>query len=345
MPGDISSCKGVDIASSFGGVAPDSKNVAPPKTGCSDEARPLEGCSGIAGETSASQAGCRGFESLRPLFLFPRRENFISLTVEESTLYHQWPEPSCSDLKLLDESPVAYYERKVAKTAPPRTGEALSYGTLLHGWAEIGDEAFWSRAVICPDQYATSTGAWGKAADAWARDLPPDALPLAPADGHKLRAQTLQVLANPAARKLLTTAIIKEANVRWKWNGHLVRCRFDGATDDCFWDIKTTRDQQPLETFWQSVKTYRYHMQAAMYESAMLACGWDYHPLVFITTSTTYPYHCSVVTLPPSVTARGKSRCLRLLDELATRIDLDHWLPSDYGQISELPCPRFFKES
>ena len=63
-------------------------------------------------------------------FLFPPRGNFISLTAEESSLYHTWPDPSCSDLKLLDESPVAYYERKVAKTAPPRSGEALSYGTL-----------------------------------------------------------------------------------------------------------------------------------------------------------------------------------------------------------------------
>jgi hypothetical protein len=45
------------------------------------------------------------------------------------------------------------------------------------------------------------------------------------------------------------------------------------------------------------------------------------------------------------VTARGKARCLRLLDELETRIDFDHWLPNDYGHIQELPCPRFFKES
>lgn len=278
-------------------------------------------------------------------FLFPPRGNFISLTAEESSLYHTWPDPSCSDLKLLDESPVAYYERKVAKTAPPRSGEALSYGTLLHSWAEIGDAAFWARAIICPDQYATSTGLWGKAADAWARELPPDALPLAPADGHKLRAQTRQVLANPAARKLLEEAIIKEHNVRWRWNGHNVRCRFDGATEQCWWDIKTTRDQKPLEQFWSSVRQFRYDMQAAMYESAMLACGWDYHPLVFIATSTTYPYHCSVVKLPPAVTQRGRERCLRLLDELETRRDYDHWLPNDYGQILELPCPRFYKES
>jgi hypothetical protein len=332
----------VDMFSSPRGGDCDEKIDTPPKKLSLTQGASLEGVN----QPPGSQLPKLDVEGSSPFarFLFPSRKNFISLTVEESSLYHTWPEPSCSDLKLLDESPVAYYERKVAKTAPPRSGEALSYGTLLHSWAEIGDEAFWKRAVICPDQYATSTGLWGKAADAWARELPPDALPLAPADGHKLRAQTLQVLANPAAKKLLSQAIIKEHNVRWRWNGHSVRCRFDGATDDCWWDVKTTRDQKPLEQFWQSVKSYRYDMQAAMYESAMLACGWDYHPLVFIATSTTYPHHCSVVTLPPAVTQRGRERCLRLLDELETRRDYDHWLPNDYGQILELPCPRFFKE-
>ena len=331
-----------NIVSDSGGATPQKKIPCPQKVDYSNGVRPSEG----EIRPASNQLPKLDVEGSSPFARsFGRQKNFVSLTAEPSIQYHSWPEPSCSDLKLLDESPVAYYERKVARIAPPRSGEALAYGTLLHLWGEVGDKDFWARAQICPDSCATSTGAWGKATDAWARELPPEVIPLCPADGHKLRAQTRQILANPAAKKLIASAVIKEANVRWKWNGHLVRCRFDGATDECWWDLKTTRDQKPLESFWQSVKQYRYDMQAAMYESAMVACGWDYHPLVFIATSTTYPYHCSVVTLPPSVTARGKARCLRLLDELETRIDFDHWLPNDYGQIQELPCPRFFKES
>lgn len=258
--------------------------------------------------------------------------------------YHGRPEISCSQLKELDSSPLSFYLRHERKVAPPKSGDALAYGSLLHLWGEWGDPEFWRRAQIAPSDVVTATGQLGRAAEGWLKSLPKDAVALAPADAAKLRAQTEQILANDAARECIENSMDREFNVRWLWHGHAMRCRCDGATADYWYDFKTTRESDPKATAWKAVSDWRYDIQSAVYEAAATAAGWPPHRLRFIFTSTVWPHHCAVVTLPDSVVRRGRKRALELLAELQQRREWDSWLPADYGKVHELECPRFMHE-
>jgi len=240
-------------------------------------------------------------------------------------IYHGWEETSCSQLKCLRESPLAFYWRFERGEAPDRQSDALDYGTLLHTWAEVGEEDFWPRVEVCPDTLATSTGAFSAKAKDWKANLDPDKIAICPADYKKLRDQTRALLANPDVQRLLPQITDAEFNVRWKWAGHACRCRVDAATADGFIDWKTTRDANPAAEWWRSALKFGYHLQSAMYTAAGLAAGWPAHRMTFVVTSTVWPYESVVGPLPQKIVDRGHNECLRLLDELAMRREMGCW--------------------
>lgn len=258
----------------------------------------------------------------------------------EAATYHKWPEPSASHLKALASSPVEYYERFVEPTSLFEENAAMAYGTLLHLWGEVGEEDFWPRTVEPDAKYVTATGALNVAGREWAKEQGESAIVISPADRKKLRAQTLQILANSASAELLESAVDKEFNVRFSMNGHRVRCRCDGATPSVWYDIKTTREKYPLATFHRAVRDFHYDIQAAVYLAAALEIGYEPHSMRFICTSTTYPYLCEVAYLPQSVVDRATETCHQLLEELAARKETNHWLPTTYGQVHELWVPQ-----
>ena len=271
----------------------------------------------------------------------PAAATSVIISHEPAEEYHLWRETSCSQLKELRRSSLAFYLRHVLREAPPKSGDALSYGSLLHLWAELTDTVFWERAVVAPETVCTAAGAIGAKGKEWIKTLDPLAIPVSIADAAKLRPQTRQILANKAARELLESTVDREFNIRWEWDGHKVRCRVDGATSDCFYDLKTTRDENPLATFASSVWEFGYHLQAAMYGSAAVAAGWPEHRMVFIATSTVWPYRCECVVLPHDLMEVGRQECLALLNELQQRLEWDCWHPSSYGEVHELKCPAW----
>jgi hypothetical protein len=253
--------------------------------------------------------------------------------------YHRWPETSCSQLKALRESPVEFYYRHVLGEAPPKRSEALDYGSLLHTWAEIGEGQFWPSTRVAADSLVTATGAFSKKADEWIASLDPGLIPISPADRDKLRAQTNRLLKDRDVRELIEARVDAEFNCRWLWNGHKVRCRVDGATPYTFFDWKTTRDKCPQRTWFRSVIEYGYHLQSAMYESAMQAMGMERDRMRFIVTSTVWPHECFVCVLPERLIEIGRRECLRLLDELKQRLEFDCWDRLDSQGVCELYVP------
>jgi hypothetical protein len=256
-------------------------------------------------------------------------------------VYHGWPEVSCSQLKALRESPLAFYWRFIARSAPPHKSDALAYGSLLHTWAELGADAFWPNVVVAPDTLVTATGALSKRADEWLKGLDSQSIPVSPADFDKLRAQTNALLRNPEVARIIEARTDAEFNIRTAWHGHPIRCRVDGATADFFYDWKTTRDLSPMRDWWRSVLQFGYHLQSAMYQHCAVQAGWPEHRMRFIVTSTVWPYECCVVVLPERLIEKGRRECVRLLDELRNRLDWDVWTRLDSHEVCELPCPEF----
>lgn len=271
-------------------------------------------------------------------------EDSVRVCHTPAKVYHGWPETSCSQLKELAHSPLSFYLRHILGVAPAKSGESLAYGTLLHLWAELGADEFWRLVAVAPPDVVTATGQLGKAAQAWLQSQPEGAIAVSPADAEKLRAQTEQILANDAARECIEQSVDREFNVRWKWHGYDMRCRCDGATADYWYDFKTTREVDPLQSAWRAVSEWGYDLQSAVYEAAAEACGYPPHRLRFVFTSTVWPHHCAVVTLPEGVVRRGRKRALSLLAELQQRKEWDSWVPSDYGRVHELECPKFMHD-
>ena len=267
--------------------------------------------------------------------------NYPTVCKTEAETYHGWPETSCSMLKALRESPIAFYWRHIAKAAPPKQSGSLSYGTLLHIWGEIGDKPFWSQAKTIPIELCTATGAVAKKAKSWVEDQGPDAIIISPSDEKKLRHQTEALLRNPEVRKILSQTIDTEFNIRWLWEGSPCRSRVDGMTEESFYDWKTCRDENPIATWYKSCLKWGYDMQSAMYQNAAIAVDYPSTRMQFIVTSTLWPYENAVVVLPYEVLQQGYTKCMNLLEELQSRKEWDCWERYEAQGVTELAFPAY----
>lgn len=255
---------------------------------------------------------------------------------EPAEEYHKSPGISCSMLKDYAASPLGYWLRHIQRSAPPKTSSALRAGTLLHTRHELGDEGWASAVEVAPDSAVTAAGQLSKSGEAWLAGLDPGKVGLTSFELQCVNDQWDGILRNPAAAAIIEDRVDAEFNVRWEWDGHSMRCRCDGATAGFWYDLKTTRDQYPLTQFASSVRQWGYDLQSAVYQEAAVAAGWPDERLTFIVISTVYPHHCHVVRLPQATIRRARDRALRYLSEIRQRTEFGHWLPDDYGDITEL---------
>jgi hypothetical protein len=262
-----------------------------------------------------------------------------TISREPAEEYHKSPGISCSMLKDYAASPLGFWLRHIQKVAPPKTSPALRAGTLLHLRHELPDEEWRRRLVVADSAACTATGQLGKAGEKWLADLGPEQIGITPAELSAVDAQWAGIMRNPAAVALLDERVDAEFNVRWEWDGHQMRCRCDGATSAVWYDLKTTSDLYPLQTFGSSVRKWGYDLQSAVYEEAAQRAGWPEGRLTFIVISTLFPHHCHVVQLPAGIVRRARDRVLQYLSEINYRTDFGHWLPDDYGEITELRMP------
>jgi len=232
-----------------------------------------------------------------------------------------------------------FYLRHVAKSIKSEESSALSHGTRLHRWLEVGDR-LWDELVVPPSEVLTDTGLIGKKALAWVAENSPGREPVSSKEMAQLRYEADAVMGHKAARRLIEAAVAHEVSVRWTGpDGDLLRCRPDLVSEEAWVDLKTTREEDILSSFWQSVKDYGYHAQDAHYQWGMEGLGMEARPLVFIVVSTAPSHDCCVVTLPQEWVAEGRRRLLRSLADIRVRMDLDYWLPDQHGEVIELPVP------
>jgi hypothetical protein len=262
---------------------------------------------------------------------------------EANSAYHSdRPYDNKSLLALFGKSPVLYYEQVIAQTHTPVGSDSLQYGTLVHLLMELGEVEFNRRAAVAPDPYVTAAGAISTKADAlkWRASLAPDSIPVSPADMAMLKRQLAQIRANGAARELFECPGWSEVSIRWmRPDGSKLRCRDDKITDiGQVVDWKTTRDEQPLKTWWTAARQYDYFLQAALYEEGARMAGLPDLPMLFVLLSTT-TFQCHVVTLPRPLVAAATERLNELLADLRLCREMESYLPQDYGQITELFVP------
>ena len=274
----------------------------------------------------------------------------LCLSDEPIERYHSdrewWSKSQLWDLR--SRGPSFFRARHLLGTQPYESSDAFRKGTLVHLWAELGDAAWWQRVVEVPESALGSGGRRTKATDefeAKALAKNPDAIILKSDEVWAYRAQFSAILDNPIYGAMSADTIAREFSIRWRdASGLQLKCRPDAATHDVLWDIKTTREAQPLESFWKSVVDFGYGFQAVLYLEGARALGLDVRDFVFLITSTVPPYACHAVTLPKRFLDRSRRLLRQTIAELQARLELDHWLPEDSGQVTELFIPERYME-
>lgn len=302
---------------------------------------------GSGDETLARQARGHRFESYIA-------HSALTTTVEEGESnedYHSSAGWSKSQLwDFASRGPRYFYLRHVAKATKPEESAALSHGTLLHRWLEVGDK-LWDEIVAPPSNLLTDTGRIGKAAKEWMAEHANGRKPVAESEIAQLRAESEAIMAHSAARQLIEARMASEVSIRWQHNdGTLLRCRPDLISEDelgpIVVDLKTTREADVLSSWWRSVVDYGYHAQDAHYQWGMEAVGMDARPLVFIVVSTVGPAHdVAVVNLPSELVRIGRRRMEAAIADIGVRLNFDCWMPEQHGEVVELPVPSHILRS
>jgi exodeoxyribonuclease VIII len=268
-------------------------------------------------------------------------------TVEEAESnqdYHSSAGWSKSQLwDFISRGPRYFYLRHVAKSIKPEESAALSHGTLLHRWFEVG-ESFWDELVVPPAKLLTDTGRVGKAAKEWLAEHAAGKSPVSQSELDQLRCEADAIMAHAAARDLIAAKLASEVSIRWLHeDGTLLRCRPDMISEDLLGpivvDLKTTREADVLGSWWRSVMDYGYHAQDAHYQWGMEAVGMDARPLVFVVVSTVAPHDVAVVNLPSELVDSGRARMRSAIADIGVRMSIDCWMPEQHGEVVELPVP------
>ena len=247
---------------------------------------------------------------------------------------------------LRSNGPLWFHQRYLAQAIQSPQSDALARGTLVHEWAEQGDDAWWSRVAVVPAEYIGANGALLKKGQEWRDTLSPEAIVLKQAEVESYRAQFSQLKANPLFRQLSDATEHREFSIRMPCpdSGLQVRCRPDAATETVLWDLKTTRDQQPLKAFHKAVHEFGYGFQASLYTRLARAAGFRAERFVFVVSSTVAPYECHAVVLPQDYLDQSERQVIDTCRDLQSRLVLDHWQAPEAGQLTELFMPSWTYE-
>lgn len=247
---------------------------------------------------------------------------------------------------LRSQGPLYFKKRFLAHSIPSPQSDSLARGTLVHEWAEQGAGVWWGRVAIVPPEFIGANGALLKAGQAWRDSLPPDAIALKQFEVESYRAQFAQLRGNAVFRRLTEETEHREFSIRGvcQDSGLQIRCRPDAATEWCLWDLKTTRDQQPLKTFHKSVHDYGYGFQAALYLKLARLAGFSPSQFVFVVSSTVPPFECHAVVLPQAYLEQSDRQVTETCRDLVSRLALDHWQCPEAGQLTELFMPHWTME-
>ena len=252
---------------------------------------------------------------------------------------------STSGINLFDRSPLLYQQRITQAHSSPST-EGMQRGTLVHLLMEIGLDAFLERAREVPAAHITAGGALSTKKESLQWKLEVEAagkIAIAPAEMEVLLGIWEQADANSAVRDIRESLIANEVSIRWqRADGSRLKCRPDGVTSTGqVIDWKTTRDADPIKTFWSAAREFGYFLQNAVYEEGAQQAGLPEHPVIYVLLSTVPPYSAHAVTMPRHLVQQAAARLDELLADLAARREMDAFCPRDYGSVTELIVPPY----
>jgi exodeoxyribonuclease VIII len=254
-----------------------------------------------------------------------------------AALYHNRPELSHSQLKDFSQSPWDFWMRHKNPLRPVRTTStaAQNTGEILH-CAILEPHRFVRDYAAGPD-VSRATKEW-KFADAEAKEQGKTLLKLG--EWQEVVNCADSVRSHPLARKILEEKSLQtEVSATWEIGDVKCRGRFDGMTDWCLADLKTSSKGSPIDFMWQAEK-YSYHTQAAYYQMGHFRAteAQEQLPFMFIVFETEYPFKCYVYRTTTEFLERGRAMIQKWLAEYSDCLQRNKW-PCDNGSLIELTPP------
>lgn len=238
---------------------------------------------------------------------------------------------SKSGLDLINKSPAHY--KYWLDHARDETA-AMQKGTLVHTLALEPETVRDAYAVMPADIKQRRGKAYDEfAADAGSRII----LTLSQMDEAKRIVDAVE--RNPVARKIIAEAQGIEESVFAEdfGTGIKCKCRPDIRYGNTLYDLKTTRNANG-RSFGYSVRSYRYHVQAAFYLDVCQWAGVDVNQFGFIAVdSDAMPYQCTVFhRLEDKALEMGREEYRQNLDTFAECIKSGEWpgYPQEYDELS-----------
>lgn len=258
-------------------------------------------------------------------------------------IYHQRPEWSYSQVKLLTEEPELLYGRHIAKWADYQIepGPKMLLGSATH------DAVLRNIPLpIIPAEVLTANGQRrGKAWEAWSA-AHADETWIKESEAAPARAMLASINNHRKARMLLDLPGESELALFWthEYTGLRLRGKLDRLVDfgdgKAIIDLKCTADPSPEKFCWTCLD-FRYHYQVAMYRDAVVnVIGCDPPPtFIFIVVGYDPPYRVCVYTAEEEMVSLGTIRVNEALLDLSQRLQHDDWDDAYHDRILPLSLP------
>ena len=140
---------------------------------------------------------------------------------------------------------------------------------------------------------------------------------------------------------------VPQKSIRWEdeQTGLALKVRPDVMGERRLVDLKTSADPTP-RAFAESIEDFGYHRQAAMYSHAVELLTGRSQSWFFVVIRSATPWDVYTYTLGKDKRGepwidRGMREIRKAIDNLATAIKTDHWLPAGYGETLSLSPPRY----
>lgn len=237
---------------------------------------------------------------------------------------------SKSGLDLIHKSPAHF---RWAKDNPRDETPAMRKGSLVHCLV-LEPHVFGNEYALLPPTIKLRRG---KEYEKFLADVG-DRVVLTAAEHEEADRIATAVRANPAALKIIENATAIEQSVFAEdfATGVKVKCRPDIRANSHIYDLKTTRNAN-ARSFAYSVRSFRYHVQAAFYMDVCQAAGIEVEHFGFIAVDTeAMPYQCTVFhRLSAESIEQGRAEYREDLELYRQCLERDEWpgYPNEYDEL------------
>ncbi|MFD2112059.1 PD-(D/E)XK nuclease-like domain-containing protein [Thiorhodococcus fuscus] len=244
---------------------------------------------------------------------------------------------SAHGLMQIERSP-AHYRTSIETPHAPSAAQAL--GTLTH-LCVLEPEEYRQRVRVAPAvDRRTKAGKETFAAFEAEVTAIPDAMIATAEQDTKARAMRESVMAQPFARALLADGAA-EVTLLWDQDGTFCKARPDWLCSghEVIVDLKTAADASE-QAFAKACGNYRYHLQAAWYQDAVMRVGLGDRVFVFIAVEPEPPYAAGLYQIDDQALRVGRIRYERALETYRECVATNDW-PGYAREIRTIELPKW----